>query len=456
MYKLMVDLSRPNAKKEQRRFELSGVPELQTPTYYTMGCVSTCEGSCSHTCDNVCYHNATKSATASTYRRTIWNKFRNSIQFGKKMTEKIINSRDVYITTNYTCNLRCVYCYEHDKLNQETFDLERTKQTLSQVLHTKTEHGTIIDFHGGEPFLSYKKIRELCEWAWNQDFPEKFTFFATTNGTLIHGEIKDWLLLNRDRFVVGLSLDGTREMHNANRSNSYDNIDLNFFFKTWPKQGVKMTISPKTIGSLSEGIIDMHEKGCGIISANLSEMTDWSSPEFLDVYRRELAKLAVYYMHHPEIEKCSLFKVHFPALLNPEVKKWCGVGTNMESIDVDGKKYPCHLFFESVCGKAKSEKSHYIDFSDPDNYISSHCRKCALLKICPTCYGSNYIARGDIALRDLSLCELNKVRFAEVAKYEYTRIVDDAMSLETLSNEEKFERLRILEAIESITEVLKL
>ena len=371
------------------------------------------------------------------------------------MEEKQIK-RNILITTNYSCNLHCVYCYEQDKSNRETFDLEQAKRTLLSALSTKTEYGTIINLHGGEPFLSYKKIRELCEWAWGQNFPENFLFFATSNGTLIHGEVKEWLLSHRDRFVVGLSLDGTREMHNANRSNSYDDIDIDFFFKTWPEQGVKMTISPQTIPTLADGVIDIHRKGCQSINANLAQLVDWSSPDFIDIYRKELSKLTDFYLKHPEIEKCSLFDVYFPSVLETEPKKWCGVGTQMEVIDVNGRKYPCHTFFEWVCGKEKSEKSLSIDFSDPKNYISSHCKECKLLQICPTCYGSNYIARGDIALRDLSLCELHKVRFAEVAKYEYARIVNDDTSLDDLSNEEKYDRMKILEAIESVAEVLNL
>lgn len=37
---------------------------------------------------------------------------------------------------------------------------------------------------------------------------------------------------NKERFIVGLSLDGTREMHNRNRSNSYDKIDIPFLLRT--------------------------------------------------------------------------------------------------------------------------------------------------------------------------------------------------------------------------------
>lgn len=366
------------------------------------------------------------------------------------------STRSIYITTNLTCNLRCIYCYEQDKSSQTTFDIEQAKRTLHKTLSTKTTRGTLVSFHGGEPFLSYNKIKELCEWVWEQNFPETFTFFATSNGTLIHGEIQEWLYKNRHRFIVGLSLDGTREMQNANRSNSFDLIDLDFFIKAWPKQGVKMTISPITIHSLSEGLIFIHEKGFYDVRANLAEMTDWSDPAYLKIYKRELDKLSEYYLTHPNIEESSLFNVFFAGLLNNDIRKWCGAGTEMEAIDVDGRKYPCHLFFESVCGKEKSEKSHLINFSNPDEYISGYCRSCQLLPICPTCYGSNYVARGNIADRDLSLCELHKVRFAAVARYEYNRIVNDPAETSTLSNEEKYKRMRTLEGIEKLATILDL
>ena len=103
-----------------------------------------------------------------------------------------------------------------------------------------------------------------------------------------------------------------------------------------------------------------------------------------------------------------------------------------------------------------SEKANMLNFTDYTKYTSEHCRTCPLVYICPTCYGSNYIARGDIAARDLSLCELHKIRFAEIAKYEYNRIVNDTADLSSLPNEEKYKRMRILEGIEELSKVLNL
>ena len=131
--------------------------------------------------------------------------------------------RNIYITTNVSCNLRCIYCYE-DKSSTEIFDINKTKEKLIQLLSVKTDGVTIVNFHGGEPFLVFDQIRELCEWMWTQEVPEKYVFFATTNGTKVHGHIQEWLTKNKDRFIAGLSLDGNREMQNTNRSNSFDQI----------------------------------------------------------------------------------------------------------------------------------------------------------------------------------------------------------------------------------------
>ncbi|MDR0973028.1 MAG: 4Fe-4S cluster-binding domain-containing protein [Prevotellaceae bacterium] len=359
--------------------------------------------------------------------------------------------RNIYITTNVTCNLNCTYCYE-DKTSKDTFNVDMTKLQLSTLLSVKTGKRTIINLHGGEPFVVFPKIKELCEWLWVQNFPEKFIIFVTSNGTLVHGEIKEWLTKHKDKFIVGLSLDGTRRMQNINRSNSFDLIDIDFFVETWPKQGVKMTISPLTIGHLAEGIIFLHSQGIQDIRANLAYMVDWANSIYIQAYQRELQKLGVFYKENPNLHKSSIFNVNFASLSEPETvqRKWCGAGTEIVAHDIDGREYPCHLFFESVCGKEKSEMSKYINFANPNEFISKECVNCPVLAICPTCYGSNYIERDNIANRDMSICKLNKIRIFEVAKYEYDRIVNSNSNILELSDEEKFRRVKILDGIEKI------
>lgn len=136
-------------------------------------------------------------------------------------------SRRIYVSTNFSCNLNCVYCFEKNK-NDIEFDVDEAVSILEKMLMEKTEHGTKIKLHRGEPFLVFPKIKQLCETLWKKQFPEYYHFSVTTNGTLIHGEIKRWLYENRDKITLKLSLDGNRKSHNINRSNSFDKIDLNF------------------------------------------------------------------------------------------------------------------------------------------------------------------------------------------------------------------------------------
>ncbi|MBQ9174618.1 MAG: radical SAM protein [Bacteroidales bacterium] len=362
--------------------------------------------------------------------------------------------RNIYITTNVTCNLRCIYCYE-DKSSKEIFDVEKAKQRLQKLLSVKTGGSTIVNFHGGEPFLVFDRIRELCEWLWEQELEEPYVFFATTNGTLVHGEIQEWLSKNSHRFIAGLSLDGTRDMQNMNRTNSFDKIDIDFFARTWPRQGVKMTVSPISIDTLADGVAFIHSTGLHRILVNLAYMVNWNDPKFAKIYRRELRKLAAFYKENPDLPLDTIFDLPFKLLVAPDAwkRKWCGAGTAVNAFDIDGRQYPCHLFFESVCGKEKSEGWHDIDFASPDEYVSKECSVCPIYPTCPTCYGANYIERGKIGSRDMSLCRLEKIRTLEVARFTYDRIMN-SNDEDRISAEEAAERSITLDALMKIEPLL--
>ena len=121
------------------------------------------------------------------------------------------------------CNMRCTYCYyldkgkysENKKQTRMSFDLleKLIRQTVA------ASPGPVVSFtwHGGEPTLAgldfYKKALELEKkylpkgWeAWNN---------LQTNGLLLN---EGWCrFLKENRFDVGLSIDGSREVHDLNR-----------------------------------------------------------------------------------------------------------------------------------------------------------------------------------------------------------------------------------------------
>ncbi len=317
--------------------------------------------------------------------------------------------KSISLVATQSCNLNCTYCYEDFK-SKRTMTFDRAFSIIEGYLSSSsTEYDEcVIDIFGGEPFLNFPLIKQLCEAVWAKKWIKPFLFYATTNGTLIHGEIQEWLLSNKHKFYASVSLDGTPEMHNLNRSNSFSKIDLSFFQNTWENPSTKMTISKETLPFLADGVIFLHSLGFTIYN-NLAYGIDWSDANNIDVLNRELEKLIVYYLAHQEIAPCSLLDVKMEYQTYVE-KKWCGTGTNMVVYDTDGVDYPCQMFLPMSIGHEKAELSRHIDFSITENLVDIKCQGCLLHPICPTCYGSNYSESGDIRTRNNQLCQLTKVR----------------------------------------------
>lgn len=278
-----------------------------------------------------------------------------------------------------------------------------------------------IDLFGGEPLLNFPLIKKICEYVWSKPWKKPYIFFASTNGTLVHGEIKEWFSKNKDRFYLGLSLDGTPDMQNCNRSNSYARIDVAFFKETWPNSLVKMTLSQQTLPQLAEGVIYLHSLGFEVHS-NPAYGIDWTNPENTAILTRELKKLIDYYLEHPEIKPCTLLdmKIEYQGFAE---KKWCGVGIEMAVFGVDGKKYPCHGYLPLSIGQEKADASLQIDFSLTDNLIDPKCKGCILYNVCPTCYGSNYSMTGNSAIRNQDQCNFSKVRALACSYFEAKKLL---------------------------------
>ncbi len=319
----------------------------------------------------------------------------------------------VSITLTQSCNLACVYCYEQHKSSQ-IIPVDTAKRIIDKELAGCDNYDHIeLDFFGGEPFLAFDEIRELTNYIEQKQCPIPVIVFATTNGTLVHGEVQDWLRSKQGKFVCGLSLDGTREMHNLNRSNSYDDIDLDFFLELYPEQDVKMTISKETLPNLAAGVIDMHNKGF-LVSCNLAYGIDWSDPANTAVLECELNKLIAFYLEHPDIEPCSMLNMGISSIGASELEavRFCGAGLSMHSYDVDGKAYPCQFFMPLSVGPEKAAAASNIQFPEniiPENCLDEKCRACILRSICPNCFGANYAATGNIYQRDNNMCRLTKI-----------------------------------------------
>lgn len=321
--------------------------------------------------------------------------------------------KTITLVLTESCNLSCSYCYEKNK-SMNHMSIETAYNILDSELSDCDSYDAVyIDLFGGEPFLRFSVLREIV--AYVSGFHLGNVHFVTsTNGTLIHGEIADWLKDHKDIIDVGLSIDGTKAMQNVNRSNSFSEIDLEFFSEHFGYHPVKMTISPDTLPNLAEGVLFLHGLGFKV-NCNLAFGVDWSNPVYKEVLSRELMTLIDYYINNDEVEPCSMLNGEIKHLGyerdEPYSMKWCGTSTNMHTYDVQGRKYHCQYFLPNSIGEAKALESKGISFQQKIDLdlLDEKCRDCLIREACPSCYGANYAVYGDVYHKDEAMCELTKI-----------------------------------------------
>lgn len=316
--------------------------------------------------------------------------------------------KTVMLTITEQCNLDCIYCYEKNK-SLKTMDFNILRGILDMELCMEDGFEEVeIQFFGGEPFIEFELIKKACNYLWSREWKKTYYCFATTNGTLVHNEIKVWLEENRDKFTCSLSIDGNKDAHNVNRCSSFDLIDIDFFKEMWPDQTAKMTISPESLPFLADSIIYLHKRGI-LFNNNLAYGVNWTDSKLLETIIMQFERVSDFYLENPEIIPCKMLNMSIENILSEhKIERWCGAGVSLKSYDADGILYPCHLFQPISTDKKKADKAFSINFSSK-NTVDPKCDKCRIYNICPTCYGHNYEATGNIAVRDEALCKFTKL-----------------------------------------------
>ena len=120
------------------------------------------------------------------------------------------------------CNMRCEYCYYLDKESLFPDSLRRMPEDLLERYITQrfeASHGpnTHFEWHGGEPTLLGLEYFRTIVRLQRKYQPDRRTFSngLQTNGLLIDDAWADFFV--KERFSVGLSLDGPAEFHDGFR-----------------------------------------------------------------------------------------------------------------------------------------------------------------------------------------------------------------------------------------------
>ena len=125
------------------------------------------------------------------------------------------------ILTTYSCNFRCVYCFEQSVREKLFMDKDTSDAVIRWLINLARERKLkkiYLVYYGGEPLLNIRPIYDISwqmqEWARKNNV--QFSFGIITNGSLIYPELID-KLLSVGLEQVRISIDGSREAHNKNR-----------------------------------------------------------------------------------------------------------------------------------------------------------------------------------------------------------------------------------------------
>lgn len=124
------------------------------------------------------------------------------------------------------CNMRCAYCFYADEQEHRAVSSHgiMSKDTMHKIVDQAMAYGDhvcTLAFQGGEPTLAGLDFYEdLSEYTASIPNPKKirFQYAIQTNGYNLN---EDWArFLAKNRYLVGISLDGPKEIHDRYRKDA--------------------------------------------------------------------------------------------------------------------------------------------------------------------------------------------------------------------------------------------
>jgi len=251
------------------------------------------------------------------------------------------------------CNLRCDYCYVNHVYDNIDMTFE-TARAAVELAGKNTERAGLI-FFGGEPLLFKKLIYDTTAYARSRELALgcNYSFKITTNGLLLDDKFIDFA--QREAFFIALSLDGTKEAHDAHRQDlknrgSYDRVvrAAKHLLAVMPYSPALMTVSPDTLCYYAAGVESLFELGFVYVVSSLDYSAGWQEsdiPELerqyeslADLYERKTLKGDKFYF--------SPFESKISSHINSKTycHERCELGLRQLSVGPDGILYPCVQF----------------------------------------------------------------------------------------------------------------
>lgn len=350
------------------------------------------------------------------------------------------------------CCLNCSYCYQvHNTVNDMNF--EDIKPFIYNLLHDKfpgitTENtkAIVVEFIGGEPFMRIDLIRQITDYMFqimfetNHPWIQYIRFSISSNGLLyFNPAVQDYLNIYGAFVSLGISLDGSKELHDACRvdlegKGSYDRViaAVHAFKKRFGDMpGIKMTFAPSNVGYMFDSYLSLLDEGYTQLVGNCVFEEGWEY-EHATILYDQLKKIADYLIDNDLYNKIyvSFFEeTFFNPMDEEDNQNWCGgVGDSMMAVDNKGKIYNCIRYMETslqgeqppiVIGDVEHGIGQLPEHQEAIEKTSNitrrsqstdECFYCPVARGCAWCSGFNYQKTGTPNKRVTYICVMHKAR----------------------------------------------
>jgi uncharacterized protein len=326
------------------------------------------------------------------------------------------------------CNLRCPYCFAAG-MEKRDIDPQTAFRAIDFLfLHAGDERSVHISFWGGEPLLRFDLIKRLVSYAESkaEKAEKKIIFSIPTNTTLLTMEILNYV--KRHNIGLSLSIDGTDKSQRFRKTlsgrSSYGQVVRNL--KLLEQAGdigrvsVRKTVTPENVSNLSRDLEFFLQLGFRSIAFSPVMESPWTEKAY-GIFQSEQLKCADMWISSLKEGKPFFVQSWTDILLLRQFlnkKKtydfhtfFCGAGSTMIAVDIDGDIFPCHrfVFYDKEKRKEKlgsikngfTEKERRLRYTDINlpqkNKNYGQCERCTLFHICNLlCPATNYSLTGDI------------------------------------------------------------
>jgi uncharacterized protein len=318
------------------------------------------------------------------------------------------------------CNLGCTYCYaQQGEFGGAAKNMELAEALRAvDLLVANAEPGARLNlaFLGGEPLVNRKVLRAATEHALTlaRGRDAKMTFSITTNGTLLTED--DGRFFEDHGFAVTVSLDGPREVHDAQRpfkggAGSYDAVMKRVapLLKRQRRMQVsaRVTVTPRNLSlrRTLDSFIDagFHSVGFSPMLSSPAAAGEMQSGD-LELMLGEMIDCG------REYERASrgAWRYPFANMVNAmrEIHRGthrpypCGAGAGYLGVSAEGELAACHRFVGDEEG-AMGSLDDGVDISRQADWLATRhvhrqepCRSCWARYLCGGGCHHEVIGRG--------------------------------------------------------------